>query len=166
MVSSSSLIKLHGTSCKVVLGLKSTPLNLMDWGKILGTSLTIYESAVDKQEVFITKYRPNMTGHMSVLCAQPSTVVMSKFWWLICLYRKMQRSNARQKTMWMSKCIYPIMTANSASHPSACISMWYQAVSSEFSLRDVQSNSSLKIHGLWFSFSAMGSKSLSTSHCL
>lgn len=66
IVSTGSLINEGDPACGVVFGLKNTPSNLVAFGKKLGMMLHLHRSSVGRKDVFVTEYRPNMTGHASV----------------------------------------------------------------------------------------------------
>ncbi|KAF1846230.1 uncharacterized protein K460DRAFT_386537 [Cucurbitaria berberidis CBS 394.84] len=72
MVSRYSLIQYGGTECGVMFGLKGTTANAAHFSPSLGEHLHLHTSAVNRKNVFVTRYRPNMTGHASVQCAAPS----------------------------------------------------------------------------------------------
>lgn len=55
-------------STEVDFALKSTPANIIPLMKELGLSLSIHQSTLSSEDVFITKHRPNMSGHLSI-CA-------------------------------------------------------------------------------------------------
>ncbi|KAJ3100925.1 hypothetical protein HDU96_010186 [Phlyctochytrium bullatum] len=43
--------------------LHSSPTSLMQYGKHFGMALVIHQSTLESQDVFISRHRPNMTGH-------------------------------------------------------------------------------------------------------
>ncbi|KAF2265489.1 hypothetical protein CC78DRAFT_579231 [Lojkania enalia] len=70
MVSTYSLIAFGDPACEIHFGLMST-YGTVHLTHKLGTSLNIHRSAVGRSDVFITRYRPNMPGHMSIGCTMP-----------------------------------------------------------------------------------------------
>ncbi|KAH9860998.1 hypothetical protein IAQ61_010734 [Plenodomus lingam] len=64
MVSTRCLVDGGDRKCHVVYALKSTPASTTRFLTILGARLQIHRSAVGKKDVFITRYRPNMSGHV------------------------------------------------------------------------------------------------------
>ncbi|KAH4179419.1 MYND-type zinc finger protein samB [Parastagonospora nodorum] len=75
MVSTGSLIDQGDPACRVVFGLKSTPASLAMCGAKLGMMLHLHKSSVGQNDVFVTRYRPNMTGHASMQHAVVSSKV-------------------------------------------------------------------------------------------
>ncbi|KAF2678823.1 hypothetical protein K458DRAFT_480637 [Lentithecium fluviatile CBS 122367] len=68
MVSTWSLVDRGDPSCRVIFALKSTPASMKRFAQKLGMFLTLHESAVGKKDVFVTKHRPNTSGHNSIDC--------------------------------------------------------------------------------------------------
>lgn len=66
MVSTGSLTGHGDPACGIMFGLKSTPANLASCGTKLGMMLYLHKSSVGQKDVFVTRYRPNMTGHESM----------------------------------------------------------------------------------------------------
>ncbi|KAL1962427.1 hypothetical protein VTN77DRAFT_9698 [Rasamsonia byssochlamydoides] len=58
-------------STEVDFALKITPVSVMALADELGLFLSIHQSTLASEDVFITRYRPNMSGHVSI-CA-PTT---------------------------------------------------------------------------------------------
>ena len=56
-------------STEVIFQLKNTPMALLKLGRELGMFLALQRSTLASDDVFITKHRPHMLGHMSVCCA-------------------------------------------------------------------------------------------------
>ncbi|KAF2181225.1 hypothetical protein K469DRAFT_792236 [Zopfia rhizophila CBS 207.26] len=69
IVSTCFLVEYGDTSCGVSLAVKNTPANVALLASKLGIMLNLHKSAVGRDDVFISRYRPNMSGHMSVGCA-------------------------------------------------------------------------------------------------
>ncbi|KAI8932270.1 hypothetical protein NX059_010471 [Plenodomus lindquistii] len=64
MVSTCSLVEYGDQECNVVFALKNTPVALAQFRSKLGFSLHLHRSAVGNKDVFVTRYRPNMRGHV------------------------------------------------------------------------------------------------------
>ena len=72
-------MELGFNGCKLRLALKSTPTTA-SFIPQLGPELVIYQSVLVGSDVYVTKHRPNLNGHMSVSCHRsPSTLSSSKF---------------------------------------------------------------------------------------
>jgi hypothetical protein len=75
MVSTKSLVAHGDTAARVVFALKSTPNTVAHFSSKLGFFLHLHALEVGEEDVFVTKYRPNMKGHMSVgLMAPPRSM--------------------------------------------------------------------------------------------
>ncbi|KAF1944977.1 hypothetical protein EJ02DRAFT_509908 [Clathrospora elynae] len=68
MVSTCALVNEGDPACKIKFALKNTPANVSNFLRELGMMLELYGSAVGQSNVFVTKYRPHMTGKISVGC--------------------------------------------------------------------------------------------------
>jgi hypothetical protein len=66
MVSTASLVEYGDEACNVVFALKNSPANLLHFVSKFGFMLEMYRSAVGRKDVFVSRYRPNMHGHVSV----------------------------------------------------------------------------------------------------
>ena len=73
IVPTSALFEYCDTAGKVVFMLKSTPAAMMSLASKLGMFLILHQSAVGQEDVFVTRYRPNMQRHVSVGSASTST---------------------------------------------------------------------------------------------
>jgi hypothetical protein len=65
MVSTCALVDYGDESCNVAFALKQTP-NSMGLKSRFGLMLQVHGSAVGQKDVFVSRYRPNMLGHVSV----------------------------------------------------------------------------------------------------
>ncbi|KAF2124344.1 hypothetical protein P153DRAFT_400973 [Dothidotthia symphoricarpi CBS 119687] len=68
MVSTLALTELGDPACGVGFFLKSTLPNLQKFIFTYGMFLELYTSSVGRKDVFVTRHRPNMTGHISMQC--------------------------------------------------------------------------------------------------
>ncbi|EAS32822.3 uncharacterized protein CIMG_03846 [Coccidioides immitis RS] len=73
MIPSWLVFQYSDLSTKVIFALKSTPAALFKFCGKLGMLLEIARSTIAGKDIFITKYRPNMSGHMSLSANMGST---------------------------------------------------------------------------------------------
>lgn len=78
MVSTKSLVAHGDPAARVVFALKSTPNSIAHFSSKLGFSLHLHASKVGGKDVFVTKYRPNVEGHLSVGSLAPPHSVVGK----------------------------------------------------------------------------------------
>lgn len=78
MVSTSSVVAHGDTAARVVFALKSTPTTTVRFSSKLGFFLHLHASKVGGKDVFITKYRLNVEGHLSVGSLAPPHSVIGK----------------------------------------------------------------------------------------
>jgi hypothetical protein len=68
-----ALFEYGDTAGKVIFMLKSTLAAMINLASKLRMSLVLSQSAVGQKDAFVTRYRPNMQGHVSVGSASTST---------------------------------------------------------------------------------------------
>lgn len=78
MVSTSSVVANGDTAARVVFALKSTPAITAVLSSKLGIFLHLHASKVGGKDVFITKYRPNVKGHLLVGSLAPPRSIIGK----------------------------------------------------------------------------------------
>lgn len=78
MVSSGSLVEYGDTAAHVIFGLKATMANTISFASKLGIFLHVHTSAVGRRDVFVSRFRPNMSGNVSVQCAPVSAHMPGK----------------------------------------------------------------------------------------
>lgn len=66
MVSTCSLVEYGDTAARIVFALKGSSSNAAAFTSRLGIFLHLHQSMVGAKDVFISRYRPNMSGHISV----------------------------------------------------------------------------------------------------
>jgi hypothetical protein len=76
MVSTCALVEYGDTVGKVIFQLKNSTANLGAFASKFGMFLHIHGSAIGQKDVFVSRYRPNMQGHVSVGVASNSKSVM------------------------------------------------------------------------------------------
>ena len=64
-------------STEVLFALKSTPLSMAIYAKRFGFFLTIHKSILANKDVFITRHRPNMSGHISICSGRTGVTPVS-----------------------------------------------------------------------------------------
>lgn len=78
MVPTKSLVAHGDTATRVVFALKSTPQSVAHFSSKLGFFLHLHASEVGGKDAFVTKYRPNIKGHMSVGSLAPPLPMLGK----------------------------------------------------------------------------------------
>ncbi|KAF1937809.1 hypothetical protein EJ02DRAFT_505767 [Clathrospora elynae] len=66
VVSTRALVEYGDAAGRVVFQLKNTPAVLATFSSRLGMFLQLHQSAVGQKDVFVSRYRPNMLGHISI----------------------------------------------------------------------------------------------------
>ncbi|KAF2034802.1 hypothetical protein EK21DRAFT_55723 [Setomelanomma holmii] len=79
MVSTCALVEYGDAAGKVVFQLKNTPASSAKFFSRLGMFLQLHRSAVGQKDVFVSRYRPNMLGHVSVGAASTSRTLIGMF---------------------------------------------------------------------------------------
>jgi hypothetical protein len=65
MVSTCSLVEYSDPACHVAFELKSTPVTSVQLAPKFGMLLQLHRLAVGQKDVFVSRYRPNMQGHVT-----------------------------------------------------------------------------------------------------
>lgn len=78
LATTASLFLNGGARCRVAFGLKSTPASSRRFVKELGFALQLYESTVGSSDVFVTKFRTNLSGPLTLANHQSNTVQLGK----------------------------------------------------------------------------------------
>ena len=80
MVSTKSLVRHGDTAASVIFALRDTPFNKAEFSSGLDDFPRIHASNIGREDIFVTKYRPNMKGHMSVgsLTPPPPSSMLGK----------------------------------------------------------------------------------------
>jgi hypothetical protein len=76
MVSTCALVEYGDTAGKVVFQLKNSTANMGTFGSKFGMFLHIHGSTIGQKDVFVSRYRPNMKGHVSIGAASTSKSVI------------------------------------------------------------------------------------------
>lgn len=72
MVSTRALVEFGKQKCNVAFALTSTPSSSANFVAKLGIGMLIHRSALGKRDVFVTRYPPNMKGHINASSAANS----------------------------------------------------------------------------------------------
>jgi hypothetical protein len=78
IVSTGALVEYGDAAGRVVFQLKNTATTLAKFGPKLGVFLQLHHSAVGQKDVFVSQYRPNMQGHISIGAAFTSKSLNGK----------------------------------------------------------------------------------------
>lgn len=78
LATTASLFLNGGAKCQVIFGLKSTFDSAHRFIKELGVELQLYKSTVGSGDVFVTKFKPNLSGPLTLANNQSNTVQLGK----------------------------------------------------------------------------------------